>query len=467
MNRLQSLLIYTLCSYLYLNVQVADLSAQNSQEHLQDILSNLQENSGVYGLNAAVYLGGELYWEGSAGYSNPFTDLVIIPDMTGAIGSNTKIFTSAIILQLQEEGKLDIDQTIDEWITPSEKINGEITVRQMLNHTSGIGNYTLEAWVDSIRINPNRVWTNQELIDTFVGEPDFAPGSSWNYSNTGYLLLGEIIEQIEEKSYREVLYERILTPFNLSTMYTPIEDEPTAEEITPWFDMTNNGELDNMFDFGLMGMHTSAGAAGYIYSTTADLAKFGHLLFSEQIIPGNALDEMTGFVDTGINSFDYGLGLMIFTHPDKDFMGHNGQYIGYTAILLHEPDTEVTIAIITNDTDGPINDIGFTFMNEALLLIQTSTEPEPYIVSNSNLAQNYPNPFNPVTIIEFQLSERANVNLSIYDLLGRKVAVLVDKELASGSYTETFDASGLPSGLYFYKLNTGSKVISRTMTLIK
>src|SRR5690606_24660139 len=143
----------------------------------------------------------------------------------------------------------------------------------------------------------------------------------WKYSNTGYLLLGEIIEKIENKSYRDVLYERIINPLGLSTMYTPIEDEPTGPVLTPWFDIDDDGDQDNMDEYSLMAMHTSGGAAGYIYSTPVELAKFLHKLFSKEIINQSSLDQMINTVPAS-STYDYGLGIAKFKIFNRTYYGH-------------------------------------------------------------------------------------------------------------------------------------------------
>lgn len=116
---------------------------QTIHEQLQNKLESFQQSYSVYGLTAALMIGDEIIWSGTAGYSNPQTKDKITIDMTSSIGSITKIFTSAIILQLAEEGKLTLNQTKDNWFEPSEKINESATIRQLLNHTSGIYFYTL------------------------------------------------------------------------------------------------------------------------------------------------------------------------------------------------------------------------------------------------------------------------------------------------------------------------------------
>jgi len=444
---------------------VLSINAQTLQEKLQGKLESLQKEKSLFGVSAAVLKGDELIWKGTAGYSNPHTQDTVTIDMNGSIGSNTKMMTSAIILQLAEEGKLSLDDKIDNWLTPSSKIDGEITVRQLLNHTSGTSDYTTDAWVDSFKTNPSRAWTMDDLIDAFVGEPDFPPGTSWQYSNTGYLMLGSIIEQVEDKSYREVLYERILTPLELSTMYTPIEDESTGPVMTPWFDIDDDGEQDNLEDYSLLAMHTSGGAAGYIYSTPVDLAVFLKKLFSEEVINRSSLEQMTTTVQ-GNSTYDYGLGIIKYKIFDKPFFGHTGQYMGYLSFSAYEPESQLTVAIILNLTFADIYGVGQELTELAYSEIITSVE-ESIITNEFSLSQNYPNPFNPSTTISFSIPQQTHVSLKVYDILGREVAELVNKEMSSGFYKVDFDASKFSSGIYFYTLQAEYISQTKKMLLLK
>jgi D-alanyl-D-alanine carboxypeptidase len=448
------------------------ITAQSLPDKLQDKLESLQKEKSLFGISAAVMLGDQLIWSGTAGYSNPTTHDTVTVEMNGSIGSNTKMMTSSIILQLVEEGKLSLDDTIDKWITPSYKINGEITVRQLLNHTSGIADYTTEAWVDSFRTNPSKVWTVEELIDAFVGAPNFEPGSSWKYSNTGFLLLGEIIEQIENKTYREILYERIINPLQLNTMYTPIEDEPTGPVMTPWFDIDDDGEQDNLEEYSLMAMHTSGGAAGYVYSTPAHLAMFLNKLFSEEVINQSSLEEMITPVPAR-STYDYGLGLVKYKIFDKPYYGHTGQYMGYLSFSAYEPESQLSVAIIMNLTFADIYGVGQEITELAYNEIITSTEKEN-LLNEFLLSQNYPNPFNPSTKINYTIptvetpyKTSLQTKLIVYDILGREVATLVNAELQPGKYEAQFNAINISSGVYFYKLSHGDFFQTKKMLLVK
>jgi len=441
------------------------INAQSLPEKLQAKLESLVKQKSLFGISAAVLIGDDLIWRGTAGYSNPHSQDTVTIDMNGSIGSNTKMMTSAIILLLLEEGKLSLDDTIDKWFTPSSKINGEITVRQLLNHTSGIANYTTEAWVDSFKTNPAKIWTMNEMIDVLVGEPDFQPGASWNYSNTGYLLLGSIIEKVENKSYRDVLHERIFDPLELSTMYTPIEDEPTGPVMTPWFDIDDDGEQDNLEEYSLMAMHTSGGSAGYIYSTPADLAMFLNKIFSAEIITQSSLIEMTTTVPAREN-YDYGLGLVKYKIFDKPYYGHTGQYIGYLSFSAYEPETKLSVAIIMNLTFADTYGVGQEITELAYNEIITSIEEED-LLNEFSLSQNYPNPFNPSTTISYSIPKQTHVSLKVYDILGKEVAELVNEEMSSGSYKVDFDATNLSSGIYFYTLRANEFFKTRKMLVLK
>ncbi len=442
--------------------------AQDISIMLQQKIETIQQRDSVYGITAAVMVGDDLIWRGTAGYSNPFTMDTLTTNMTASIGSNTKMFTSVIILQLVEEGKLSLDETVDNWFTPTGKIKSdEITVRQLLNHTSGIADYTTGEWIAAFKADPSRSWTFEELVDEFVGESNFEPGESWSYTNTGYYMLGKIIEQLEEKSYREVLYERIITPHELNSMYTPIVDEPTGPEITPWVDFEQNGNRVNVLESGgLTAMHTSAWAAGYIYSTPADLAKFEYLLFNDYLINANSLSDMMSIVE-GSYYDGYGLGLIKTNYFGPDLYGHNGQYIGYTARLIYEPETDLSVVLFTNCTYVDIEGMGHELAETAYDYILTDVENDDEKLLSFELSQNYPNPFNPSTKISYSITKPSNVSLVIYNMLGRKVAELVNEEKSAGTYEVNFDARELSSGIYFYRLTSNNKYHTRKMLLLK
>ena len=235
--------------------------------------------------------------------------------------------------------------------------------------------------------------------------------------------------------------------------------------MTPWFDIDDDGEQDNLEEYSLMAMHTSGGAAGYVYSTPADLAMFLHKLFSEEVINQTSFDEMITSVPAR-STYDYGLGLIEYKIFDKPYYGHTGQYIGYLSFSAYEPESQLSVAIIMNLTFADIYGVGQEITELAYNEIITSIEKDD-LLNEFSLSQNYPNPFNPSTTISYSIPKQTHVSLKVYDVLGKEVAELVNEEMSSGSYKLDFDASNLSSGIYFYTLRTNKFSNTRKMLLLK
>ena len=148
--------------------------------------------------------------------------------MLFGMGSDTKTYTATLILKLQEAGLLSLDDTIGKWIHNRPNINGQIRVRQLLNHTSGLFNYLQHpSWASSTYANLNRVWQPEEILP-FVLAPDFAPGTGWNYSNTNYLVAGLIIKAVLNQPAYVTLRSRILAPQGLNNIFYYPNETPTG-----------------------------------------------------------------------------------------------------------------------------------------------------------------------------------------------------------------------------------------------
>jgi D-alanyl-D-alanine carboxypeptidase len=437
------------------------VSSQDVEDQLQYTLDSICTEQGLVGISAAVRLGNQLVWSGTSGYNNPYTEDTLRVDMNGSIASNTKMFTSVSLLQLVSEGKIALEDTIGTWQPSSPIINGSITIRQLLNHTSGLGDYTTQQWVDSIQSNPARIWTIDELFTTFLTNPVDEPGIKFKYSNAGYLILGKIIEIIEDKPFSQILHERIFEPLAMTYTYTPIDDQPNSEVMLPWFDIDNDGELDNMLDYSMNAMHSSALSAGYIYSTPEDLSKFLPALFDNSLFNQNLLEEMTTTLPAS-SLYHYGLGILEYTIFDKPYFGHTGQYIGYQSFTSYEPESKLSIAFILNQTFADSYEIGKVLGQKAYNYI-LSTKSNDDLSSSVGLHQNYPNPTDHITAISYTIPLDGFVSLEVFDSMGNKVETLVDSYQKAGLHHLSFDASNLKSGLYFYKLTYDDVSLTRSM----
>ncbi|WP_254560507.1 serine hydrolase domain-containing protein [Dyadobacter diqingensis] len=260
------------------------------------------------------------------------------------IGSITKMFTAAMILQLVEEGKLKLTDTLDRFFTQVPNA-GKITIVQLLWHRSGIPNIKREQ--GSQRDVKTIPVTKAEILAMIVkAKPDFEPDTKHSYSNSGYQLLGLILEKVTGKTYEEALKERITSKVGLPDTYVA----------TGNIDVSKNEALTYM-NFGdgwkpVPETHPSIlFSAGAIVSTPNDMAKFIQALFDGKIVSKESLDQMKTIRD------GEGSGMEPFTFAGKTFYGHTGGADNYGAWLAYLPEEKLAIAYTTNAKVYPVANI--------------------------------------------------------------------------------------------------------------
>jgi D-alanyl-D-alanine carboxypeptidase len=256
------------------------------------------------------------------------------------IASIGKMYTAAMILQLVEERKLKLTDTLDKFF-PQVPNAGKITIVQMLSHRSGIPNLKRD-W------DPQRIWTNgitndEKLALIAKATPDFEPDTKQSYSNSGYFLLGLILERITGKSYAKALEERITSKLELEDTYSA----------TGYIDVNKNESLTYIHFGGdwqqVRETHPSiAYGAGQIMSTPNDLAKFIQALFDGKIVSKESLNQMKTIRD------GEGLGMVPFTYAGKTFYGGTGGGDNYGSWLVYEPEEKLAVAYTTNAKIYPV-----------------------------------------------------------------------------------------------------------------
>ena len=262
------------------------------------------------------------------------------------IGSITKQFTSAAIMRLIERGKLSLDDPMSKYL-PDVPLHGHtVTIRQLLNHTSGIHSYTSSSeW----RKTWSQDLTPRQIVafvdkDTF----DFAPGSAWRYNNTGYVLLGMIIEKITGESYANYLQHDLFTPFGLRhTSYCP--SKPTD----PSFAAGYSTDTGNPLPADYLSM-THPFAAGALCSTVGDLVTWHRALAAGRVVNAKSYALMT-VPDTLNNGkrLNYGFGLAPGNVGGHRSISHNGGINGFTTIGMFFPDDTVNVVVLSNAGNGP------------------------------------------------------------------------------------------------------------------
>ena len=208
-----------MCLRLFIFVSISLFFSQNIQaqifnstlaSRLQNTIDSILIAKDIKGISAGVYIPSMGTWQGVSGISHP--GVPITHDMEFAIASNTKLFTAVLLLKLAENNKLSIDDSLHEFLPSYKNIDSNITIRQLLNHTSGLDDVTsIPGYPDSIMNNPKRMYTASELL-TWAGPPAFAPGKGWEYCNTNYLIAGLIAEKVTGQPYGKLIRDSILLP---------------------------------------------------------------------------------------------------------------------------------------------------------------------------------------------------------------------------------------------------------------
>ena len=262
------------------------------------------------------------------------------PDVAWNIGSLTKTFVAVVVLQLAEEGRIDLDAGIETYL-PDLPGASQITPRELLQHTSGLAEYLNDPALQS---DPQRVWTPAELIDIAenggrVGEP----GGGYHYSNTNYIVLGEIIEQVTGHSSADEVDARIVGPLGLTHTNEMIDERPTGYQVVDGTFVDTSATLDA----------STAGAAGGLLSTNRDLLLFARAIADGSLLSAESTREMLTFVpgddysEFGIQH-GYGLGIEEYVSDDVTIIGHMGTGNAESAFFGYDPDHGTTVAVSTN-----------------------------------------------------------------------------------------------------------------------
>lgn len=340
-------------SYLPLTDQVQESWGSvdfGAAEALQNYLDENVNQQKVPGLQAYLHIAEGKTWSGSSGTTDLARKTPLLRDDILRVGSVTKTFTAVVIMNLVEEDQLNLDDPLGIWF-PEFPTAGKITVRQLLNHTSGIPEIIQKGMMRSVI--SSTYWEPDELVALIAGDPEsFGESGSHQYSNTNYILLGLIAEKVTERSFTELLQQYILNPLNLEhTFFIPYEQTPAG--LVPGYER-DLARIPGMLDISVRNTSwaTLAFSSGALASTAEDLGIFTEALFSGIIVSPASLEEMTVFIDApnpGIpEQTGYGLGLMQFEVNGKQLIGHIGWFMGSSSIIIYDPLDQIIFAVTCN-----------------------------------------------------------------------------------------------------------------------
>lgn len=299
------------------------------------------------------------HWSGTAGVADLEQRRPRIPAEHLRIGSITKTFTAVTLLMLEAEGQLSLDDSVARWLPGVLDRNGydgrSITVRQLLNHTSGVNDvlsdegflsrYIGEAFFDH-RFDD---WTPRQLVDIAISHPPlFEPGTGWGYSNTNYLLAGMIIEAATGTSYADAVEGALLRPLRLEGTTLPgrsaVMPQPHAQAYSTLFNSAPDAGIYNVTEFN----PSLAGAGGEMISTARDLNRFMAKLMNGSILPPRQQRELLTGIDTG-NGYRYGLGLQTYSLSCGTFWGNDGDVFGSVTYTVSTDDGSHVLSLHGND----------------------------------------------------------------------------------------------------------------------
>jgi CubicO group peptidase (beta-lactamase class C family) len=274
----------------------------------------------------------------SKGYGKASIELQVPnrPETVFRIASLTKQFTAMAIMQLQEQGRLQVGDPVCKYLDDCPAAWHQITLRHLLTHTSGIPNASsLPDWDEDLG---RKHYRRRDFVRLFRDLPlEFAPGAKFKYSNSGYFLLGLVIERASGKSYGDFLHDNIFAP--LAMTHTLFDDN---RNVVP-------GRATGYYSRGTQFISapvidpTTTFAAGGITSTTADLLRWDQALYTDKLVSRRALDEMFT-----ANQGGYGYGWQVGEKFGRRKLDHSGSYDGFSAYLLRFPDDRVTVIVLSN-----------------------------------------------------------------------------------------------------------------------
>jgi CubicO group peptidase (beta-lactamase class C family) len=301
---------------------------------------------GAPGLSLAVLRGSDTIVMSAYGYANRETKQPSTPATVFRIGSMTKQFTSALIMRQIERGTLSLDDDMATYL-PDVQLHGHrVTIRQLLNHTSGIHNYTESAeWA---KHQDDDVTPTQIVAFVAADSFDFAPGTKYRYNNTGYVLLGMILEKVTGVPYAELLQREIFTPLGLrETSYCP--SRPTDPSFARGYDVGRDGVTPAPYR-----NMTHPYAAGAICSTARDFLRWQRALANGRVVTPQSYAMMTtpGSLENGTR-LTYGFGLEVVQIQNHSGIMHGGSTPGFTSGGFVFPADSVNIVLLTNSNASP------------------------------------------------------------------------------------------------------------------
>ena len=333
-----------------LRAQTVDTIDPALKARIDSIAAGVLEQRGVPSASVAVVQGGKLVYTHAYGLAHIDPDKPATPDMRYSIGSISKQFTAAAILMLQEQGKLSLDDAVGKYV-PGLTRGDEVTIREILSHTSGYQDYWPEDYLMTPMMKPT---TTQQILDTWAKKPlDFDPGTEWQYSNTNYVIAGLIVEKVSGQKLMDFLEVHIFHPLGMNSVWNSDEAKLTQADATSYI----RAALGPLRPAPKEGRHWMF-AAGELAMTAHDLALWDESLMERSILKPESYKEM--FTEVKLKDgrgTHYGLGVFVGELDGHRDIQHGGEVTGFVSDNEVLVDDGIAVVCLTNHMAGGANQI--------------------------------------------------------------------------------------------------------------
>lgn len=414
-----------------------DALTLSMQSELQNIVNTKAEEYDLVGLSANVTLFDGTVWNGTYGIS--YDDVAITPQTHFGIGSITKVYMSCLTMTFVADGDLSLSDTIGSYITPPENIRGDVTIEQLLTHTSGIYNNTNHPeWWEKINENPVKHWTPEEIL-TLVKEPNKEPGVEYEYSNSNFIILGMILEKIGNKTVATLMDERLFTPLGYSqTALCP----KYKEALSHYWWRDENYTFDVTETWATPSMFSHVWTAGGMSSTPEETSRFLMDMFChKKILSRESIIEILRE-----RQFEWsGLGIFRMINEQKKGMqyyyGHPGAQ-GHCSFTYFFPDDSMAITVATN-LDCKLEDTGILDSMLTVLYSEDSITPSDLTITEKR-------DFFALSGKTIYRKVDATGVIMIHSPGGQEVSRLTPEQ-------RSLSLASIPSGVYIVSMQEGSK----------
>jgi D-alanyl-D-alanine carboxypeptidase len=355
------------------------LPVSGKTDQIDDYIMAQMRQLHIPGVSLAIVRDGRTIKAQGYGFANIELKAPATKETVYEIGSNTKQFTAAAIMMLVEEDKVRLEDPITKYFPEAPKTWRGITIRHLLTHTSGIQNHVaVPRWLDVFRTNLafETTPTRDELLKVFFKLPlEFQPGESWAYDNTGYYLLGIVIEKSSGKSYWQFLEERIFKPLGM-TATRSTDPRPIVPNRASGYEWKNDHFENRPVLLPAIGL-----SAGSLLSTVEDMGKWDVALYGEKLLKKSSFDQMwtaTMAKDGADAPLNYGFGWFIDSYHGHRLVQHSGGTPGFSSVIYRFLDDKLTIIILTNHSDRIVDQLAIDLAGICLpALKRPDANPDP------------------------------------------------------------------------------------------